>query len=195
MPGRWDGTLNLKVEADRARVKMVANRQSSSPEPGPPTGGSGATESVTRRDGRPVRDGAGEARRLRLTGRGAVVLVLAACLLGAYLTEEFHWNIAAGIAYVAACVTAALYVKPGYLLVTVVTPPLLFGVAVICVKAATATGTVLTATTEGTLLLLGTSAPWLFGGTLAALLITVPRGLGREISQLRTSLRGDHGVR
>lgn len=174
---------------------MVANKQSSSPEPGAPTGGSGATASGARRDGRPVTDGAGEARRLRLTGRGAVVVVLAASLLGAYLAEELHWTGAAGIAYVAACLIAALYVKPGYLLLSVVTPPLLFGVAVICVKAATATGTVLTATTEGTLLLLGSSAPWLFGGTLLALVITVFRGLGREIGQLRTSLRGDHGVR
>lgn len=194
MPGRWDGPLSLKMESGGARAKMVADRQSSSPEPVPPTAGSGSAASGTRRDG-PVPGPAGKTRRLRLTGRGAVVVILAASLAGTYVAEEFHTNSAAGIAYVAACAIAALYVKPGYLLVPLVAPPLLFAVAVICVKAATAGGSLLTATAEGTLLLLGASAPWLFGGTLLALIITVFRGLGRDIRQLSTGLRGDHGTR
>jgi hypothetical protein len=94
---------------------------------------------------------------------------------------------------VAACVLAAWYVKLGHLLVAVVTPPLLFAIAVVCVKAATSNGTV-TATTEGTLLALGSSAPWLFGGTVLALLIVWGRGLPRDIRDLRAGLRGDHGV-
>ncbi len=122
-------------------------------------------------------------------------MIFVLSLLGAYVAEEFHWNPAAGVGYVAACVIAARYVKPGYLLVALVTPPLLFGIAVVCVKAATATGTVLTATTEGTLLTLGTSAPWLFGGTLLALVITLFRGLTTDIRKLRAGIRGDKGVR
>jgi hypothetical protein len=123
-----------------------------------------------------------------------VLVVFVLCLLGAYLTEASHWNPAAGVAYVAACVIAAWKVKPGHLLTTVVTPPLLFAVAVVGVKAATATGTVLAATTEGTLLMLGNTAPWLFGGTALALLIVWARGLRRDIRDLRAGLRGDHGV-
>lgn len=130
-----------------------------------------------------------------LTGRGAVLVVFALCLLGAYLTEKSHWDPAAGAAYVAACALAAWKVKPGHLLTPVVTSPLLFGIAVAGVKAATATGTVLTATTEGTLLMLGNSAPWLFGGTVLAFLIACGRGLPRDIRELRAGLRGDHGVR
>lgn len=131
---------------------------------------------------------------MRLTARGAVLVVFVLCLLGTYLTEMSHWNPAAGVAYVAACVIAAWKVKPGYLLTTVVTPPLLFAVAVIGVKGATATGPVLTATTEGTLLVLGNTAPWLFGGTVLALIIAWARGLRRDIRDLRAGLRGDQGV-
>lgn len=151
------------------------------------------TASGSRQDG-PGR-AAGEAGKLRLTGRGAVILIFALCLFGAYVAEESHWTAAAGVGYVAACAVAARYVKSGYLLVALVTPPLLFAVAVTCVKAATATGTVLTATTEGTLLTLGTSAPWLLGGTLLALVITLIRGLHRDIRELRANLRGSHSVR
>ena len=132
---------------------------------------------------------------MRLTGRGAVLVIFAWCVLGAYVAETSHWKPAAGVAYVAACVLVAWKVKPGHLLTVVVTPPLLFGIAVAGVKAATATGTVLTATTEGTLLMLGNSAPWLFGGTVLAFIIVCARGLSRDIRELRAGLRGDHGVR
>jgi hypothetical protein len=132
---------------------------------------------------------------MRLTGRGAVFMIFAVCLTGTCAAEMFHWNPAAGIAYVVACVLAAWKVKPGHLLTAVVSPPLLFGIAVAGVKAATATGTVLTATAEGTLLMLGNSAPWLFGGTVLAFLIVCARGLPRDVRELRASLRGDQGVR
>lgn len=132
---------------------------------------------------------------MRLTGRGAVLVIFVLCLLGAYLAEVSHWNPAAGVGYAAACAVAAWYVKPGHLLTTVVTPPLLFVIAVICVKAATATGAVLAATTEGTLLELGNTAPWLFGGTVLAFVIASARGLRRDIRELRAGLRGDPGVR
>ena len=124
-----------------------------------------------------------------------MLVIFALCLFGTYVAEVSHWTPAGGVAYMAACALASWYVKPGHLLTTVVTPPLLFGIAVICVKAVTATGTVLTATTEGTLLALGNDALWLFAGTLLALVIASARGLRRDIRELRIRLRGDPGVR
>jgi hypothetical protein len=197
---------------------MVTTSQSQLPEAGPPAGGRGAPNSGVgvpspssaapapgapwpgarspgARRNAPGRATAPETRTLRLTGRGAVVVIFVLSLLGAFVAEEFHWNAADGVGYVAACAIAARYLKPGYLLVAVVTPPLIFVIAVTLVKAATATGAVLTATTAGTLLTLGTSAPWLFAGTLLALAVTMARGLVRDIRELRANLRGDRGLR
>ena len=172
---------------------MVTTRQSHSPEAGPPPGGSGAGPSGAR--DQQDHDAPGATRRLRLTGRGAVLLIFVLCVLGTYVAEVSHWTPAGGVAYVVACALASWYVKPGHLLTTVVTPPLLFAIAVICVKAAAAAGTVLTATTEGTLLTLGNDALWLFAGTVLALVIASARGLRTDIRELRAGLRGDPGAR
>lgn len=191
MPGSWDGTFGLSVGSAPARARMVTTTQSQPPGTGPPPSGSGTGAYGGKAGTRPRATG----RTLRLTGRGTVLVVLGLCALGVYLSQVSHWNPAAGAAYVAGCVLASWYVRPGHLLVAVVTPPLLFGIAVIAIKAATSSGAVLTATTEGTLLTLASSAPWLFAGTVVALLITVARGLGRDIRDLRAGIRGDHGLR
>jgi uncharacterized protein DUF6542 len=196
MPATWDGALGLSSGADPARPRMVTTRQSETPESGPSPGGAGTEPYGLEREPHDQDMGSvRSARRIRLTGRGAVLVIFVFCLFGAYVTNASHWNPAVGATYVIGCVMAAWYVKPGQLLVVVVAPPLLFGIAVIAVKAATATGAVLTATTEGTLLTLAGNAPWLFAGTGLALVIAWSRGLPQDIRDLRAGLRGDRGVR
>jgi hypothetical protein len=82
-----------------------------------------------------------------------------------------------------------LYVRPGDLLMVTVAPPLLFGIALVVVKAATATGSVALSVAEGTAITLAEVAPWLFAGMVLTLVIAWARGLPGCIRELRQDLR------
>jgi hypothetical protein len=127
---------------------------------------------------------------VRVTGRGGILAVFAISFMGVFAASLSHAGVLAGLSYLVACVLAACLVRRGHLLPIVVTSPMLFGVAVVCVQAMTAAGGVLSVA-GGTLVTLGNVAPWLFAGTALAAIIAFARGLAGELRGLRASLRGD----
>ena len=133
--------------------------------------------------------GAGAAVRLTLTGRGAIVGLLALSFLGLLVSDWLSLGVLGDATFVAACVVIACYTKPGDLLPVVVCPPLVFLIACLCAKVATSAGG--TAAVEGTLVTLGNSAPWLFAGTVLTVIVGLRRGLLGNFRDLRRDLHGD----
>jgi len=129
------------------------------------------------------------APRARLTGRGAIVVMLAVFTLGLLGAVWLRWPVLAGASFVAGSVAAVRYVRTRDLLVATVVPPLLFGIVLAGVKAATATGSVVLSIAEGTAITLAEVAPWLFAGMALTLVIAWARGLGGCIRELRQDLR------
>ncbi len=125
-----------------------------------------------------------------LTGRGALVVIFTLCLVGMAVSGWLHWGLLAGLSFVAACCLAAARTQRSDLLVVAVTPPMLFLIAVICVKALGSGGSVLS-TGEGTLITLANTAPWLLAGTLLYVIIAFCRGMSDNIKKLHKDLRGD----
>jgi hypothetical protein len=101
-----------------------------------------------------------------------------------------HLAVLTGLSFLAGCILAGLYTKRDDLLVVVTMPPMVFLVAVICVKALTATGSALISTAEGCILTLSAAAPWLFGGVAVTLVLALFRGLPHTVSEVRAGLRG-----
>ena len=128
---------------------------------------------------------AGQRSRVRLTGRGGVVVVFATCFLGLLIADWTNWAELADAVFFMASSLTAYYVRPGSLLPVVVSPPLLFFVAIAIEKFALASGTL--AALEGTL---AEAAPWLFAGTALTVAIALTRGLRREVRALVLELRG-----
>jgi hypothetical protein len=129
--------------------------------------------------------------RILLTGRGAVMVMLAVFavgLLGASLTP---WPVLAGAFFVIGSVAAVIYVRPGDLLMVTIVPPLLFGIALLAVKAATASGNVVLSIAEGIAITMAEVAPWVFAGMALTLVIAWARGLGGCVRELRQDLRAD----
>jgi len=129
---------------------------------------------------------------VQLTGRGAVLVMLAVFVLGLLGASWLHWPVLAGAAFLAGSAAAARYTRPADLLTAAVTPPLLFCVALVGVKAGTATGNAALSIAEGTALTLAGAAPWLFAGTALSLIIAWSRGLTRCVRELRQDLRRSH---
>ena len=69
--------------------------------------------------------------RIRLTGRGAALVMLAVFALGLLGASWLGWPVLAGASFVVGSVAAAWYVRPGDLLTVTITPPLLFGVTLV----------------------------------------------------------------
>src|SRR5215475_4420898 len=127
--------------------------------------------------------------RIRLTGRGAVMGMLAVFALGLLVASWMGWPVLAGASFVIGSAAAVLYVRPGDLLMVTVAPPLLFGVALVVVKAATATGSFALSVAEGTAITMAEVAPWLFAGMVLTLVIAWARGLPGCVRELRQDLR------
>lgn len=125
-----------------------------------------------------------------LTGRGALVVVFALCLVGLAVSGWLHWGLLPGLVFVAASCLAAARTQRAELLLVAVSPPALFLIAVICTKALGSAGDVLS-TAEGTLITLANTAPWLLGGTLLSLIVAFSRGMWDNVRTLRKELRGD----
>ncbi|MFI6517167.1 DUF6542 domain-containing protein [Spirillospora sp. NPDC050679] len=127
-----------------------------------------------------------------LTGRGGIVVMFAAALLGGLLSRWLEMPLLAGAGFVLGCAVAALLTRPADLLTLAVSPPLVFLAATFLAVLVTALGdgSLLTGVGGGVLLTLAATAPWLFGGTLLLLVITAPRGLLAQVRDLRGRLAG-----
>jgi hypothetical protein len=127
--------------------------------------------------------------RIVLTGRGAVMVMLAVFALGLLVASWTPWPVLAGASFVIGSLAAVVYVRPGDLLMVTIVPPLLFSIALVGVKAATATGSVVLSVAEGTAITMAEAAPWLFAGTVLTLIIAWARGLRECVRELRQELR------
>jgi hypothetical protein len=129
--------------------------------------------------------------RILLTGRGAVMVMLAVFALGLLGASWTPWPALAGAFFVIGSVAAVVYVSPSDLLMVTIVPPLLFSIALLGVKAATATGNVVLSIAEGAAITMAEVAPWLFAGMVLTLVIAWARGLRECIRELRQDLRAD----
>ena len=157
---------------------------------GPGSDGDWAPD-ATERDPAAERGRAGERGAIALTGRGAVAGMLAVFFFSLLIASWLQWGALAGASFVIGSVAAAWYTKPRDLLTAVVSPPLVFFCALICVKALTAKGSVVISTVEGTALTLANVAPWLFAGVVVYLIVAWVRGLPQSVAGLRRDLRPD----
>lgn len=136
--------------------------------------------------------GATGAAGIRLTGRGGVLVIMAASLSAALTAEATGWGFLNGAAFVVACVLAALLVRPSDLLGLTVSPPLAYftaAVAAECVLTLGSTGFV-RALALGMGTRLADIAPWLFLGTALVLIISVFRGLPSNVRDFSDELNG-----
>jgi len=129
----------------------------------------------------------GQRPGIRLTARGGVLAVFAACFLGQRVADWANWAALAGAAFFLASSLTAYYMRAGGLLPVVVSAPLLFFAACVLEKALTGPGP--RTALAGTLVMLGHCAPWLFEGTGVTLAIALLRGLRTEVRALALALR------
>ena len=127
-----------------------------------------------------------------LTGRGGVVVLFGLALLGGLLSRWLDFGVLAGASFLAGCVLAALATRPADLLTLAVSPPAVFLAVTVLAETVTGLGgpSPLRGIALGVLAALAGTAPWLFGGTLLVVLITLPRGLLRNVRDLRRRLAG-----
>ncbi|GAB3135387.1 DUF6542 domain-containing protein [Microbispora hainanensis] len=116
---------------------------------------------------------------LRLTARGAIVMLFVITLVGMPFLP--------GPVFVAGCLAAVLLVRPRDLLPLVVTPPLVFFAAALLVELVRALGSASTLPTFGLGMFtaLSSGAPWLFLGSALALGVAWVRGLPANLRELR----------
>lgn len=116
---------------------------------------------------------------LRLTARGAIVMLFVITLVGLPFLP--------GPAFVAACLAAVLLVRPRDLLPLVVTPPLVFFAAAVVVELVRAlgSGSMLQTFGLGMFTALSSGAPWLFASSALALGVAWVRGLPANLREMR----------
>ncbi len=127
---------------------------------------------------------------IRLTGRGAILALVAACFFGLLMAAWTGWSALADVPFVMACGAVTWYTRGGGLRLVVVCPPLAFLAGAVLVQVLVAPDGFSAAT--GVLVTLGTSAPWLFTGMALTLAIAFGRGWRpgiRPLSQVREALR------
>jgi Domain of unknown function (DUF6542) len=186
IPDSWDGTISTSQGRKQPPGPPGRWRHHAVPVAGMTAGPprvqarAGNAEPQVRTSYRPL---------VRLTGRGGVLAILALSLAGSFAASYWHLGALGGACYAGSCVFAAATVRRGQLLPVVVTPPMLFGLAVICAQAVTSDKGILSAV-EGTLVMLGNMAPWLFAGTTLGLIIALCRGLAGNLRSLGDGLRG-----
>jgi len=119
---------------------------------------------------------------VKLTGRGAIVVLFAACLLGLLIADWTGWSAVGDALFLMSCGVVAYYTKASGLRNVVVSPPLAFLGGAVCAELITAPDTFSAAT--GVLVALGSSALWLFTGTGLTLVIALSRGYRPDLSAL-----------
>ena len=134
----------------------------------------------------------GAVRSPRLTGRGAVLIIVLGGFAGTMIANLVSIPAVPGIIFTLACLATAALVRPVDLLSLSVSPPIAYFIAVVCAESVLAAGN------EGfvRVLILGLAArlaeiaPWLFLGTALVLVIAVFRGLPGNIRTLGDELNG-----
>ena len=130
---------------------------------------------------------------IKLTGRGAVVALFAACFLSLLITAWTGWSAFADVMFVMTCGVVTCYTRASGLRAVVVCPPLAFFAGSVLAQALTAPDTF--SALEGILVTLGSSALWLFTGTALVAAIALGRGYRPKVpaipqlSNLREALR------
>jgi Domain of unknown function (DUF6542) len=126
---------------------------------------------------------------IRLTGRGAVIALFAACFLVLLIAAWTGWSALADVTFVTACGVIACYTRVSGLRWLVVCPPLAFFSGSVLAQVLTAPDSFSAA--EGILVTLGSSAQWLFIGTALTVAIAAGRGWrpGRPAIGALSSLR------
>jgi hypothetical protein len=119
---------------------------------------------------------------VRLTGRGAVAALFAACLFGLLIAGWTGWTAVGDALFLMSCGVVAYYTRASGLRHVVIAPPLAFLAGAVCAQLITAPNTFSAAT--GILVTLGTSAPWLFTGTGLTVVIALARGWRPDLSGL-----------
>ena len=148
-----------------------------------------------RRPGPPRRTPGGS---VRLTGRGGVVALFAACFASLLIAAAAGWAVLADVVFVMTCGLVACYTRPGGLRSVVVCPPLAFCVGTILAQLIVAPDTF--SALAGILVTLGSSALWLFTGTGLTTAIALGRGWRPQtvlsvLANLRTGLRESRNIR
>jgi hypothetical protein len=126
---------------------------------------------------------------VKLTGRGAVLAMLVVFALGLLGASWVRSPVLAGVSFIVGSVAAVVYVTQRDLLMVTITPPLLFCIVLVGVKAGTATGNLALSVAEGAAITLAGVAPWLFAGTALSLIIAWPRGLRGCVRELRHGMQ------
>ena len=139
---------------------------------------------------------------IKLTGRGAVVALFAACFLSLLFATWTGWSAFADVVFVMTCGVVTCYTRVSGLRAVVVCPPLAFFAGTVLAQVITASDTFLAV--EGILITLASSAPWLFTGTALVVAIALGRGYRPKVPaippliNLREALRdvwSAHGAR
>jgi hypothetical protein len=130
-----------------------------------------------------------------MTARGAVVAMFALFFAGTLTAGWLHLESLGGLTFVAGCALAACYTRRDAMLTVVLTPPLIFLIALVIAELLTSHADTVhhtvTSAAEGTILTLAAVAPWLFAGVIIGLVIAMFRGLPQCVRDLRMDLRGD----
>jgi uncharacterized protein DUF6542 len=111
---------------------------------------------------------------IKLTGRGAVVMLFVATFFGLLLAAWTGWSALGDVIFLLACGAVTRYTRPSGLRIVVLSPPLTFFAGCVFAQVLTASGGF--AIAEGILVTLATSAPWLFIGTGLTIAIALGRG-------------------
>jgi hypothetical protein len=130
---------------------------------------------------------------IKLTGRGAVVSLFAACFLSLLFAAWTGWSAFADVMFIMTCGVVTCYTRVSGLRAVVVCPPLAFFAGSVLAQVLTAPDTFSAA--EGILVTLAGSALWLFTGTALVVVIALGRGYRPkmpaipQLSNLREALR------
>lgn len=128
-----------------------------------------------------------------MTARGAVVAMFSLFFLGMVAAGWLHLGSLTGLSFVAGCALAARYTKRDGLLTAVVTPPLIFMIALIVTETMSShAGTLhrtLTSVGEGIVLTLASVAPWLFAGMIVGVIVAIRGGLPQCVREFRADAR------
>ncbi|WP_283135518.1 DUF6542 domain-containing protein [Rhizohabitans arisaemae] len=139
----------------------------------------------------PVAGRSGREPGVRLTARGATLLIVAVTLAGQLTAGPFAVPFLGGLCFVAVCLGVAFLVRSADLLSLVVTPPLMFFLATFAAEFVKALGgSLLQGLGIGLFTALSGGAPWMFGGSALVLVIALVRGLAGNVRDLREALRG-----
>jgi hypothetical protein len=117
--------------------------------------------------------------------------------LGMVAAGWLHLGVLTGLSFVAGCALAARYTKRDGLLTAVLTPPLIFMIALVVREIMSAHGDTfrrtLTYAVEGIVLAMASVAPWLFIGVIIGVVVAMFRGLPQSVREFREVLRGYAG--